>query len=396
MSLEPAVDGYSQTFESSYKYSACYRLPDDRCWRVSLCLNRNRNEEDLDCVEHRVMSVRPQTKRKSTLLDLFRRVVDFDKIPYLNDTITRVTLRTNVDTSECNAMRPWLKTHGVEFLGLALENQHIECIVDEDITSVVNYRPIELYQGIYPVNLLYIPYDRLERTPRDISEIYQEGVFKVLVEDQFFLLKEPSSPESGEALHQELMNLLRLNLSSNIVRLKGIAISEHPYTTTPKPVPSFVVRGFLTEYQEKGDLGTILRSKAEISWAQRVEWAIHIGNGLKVMHEADLTHMDLKCSNVVVNNANEAGLIDISGIGGMSWGWRAPEMKTEKNPFDRPLLDRQLNDIYAFGVVLWEIATGEEPDGRSYIFDYPVSTSRNRIPQLCSNAFYQAQQPALR
>ena len=125
----------------------------------------------------------------------------------------------------------------------------------------------------------------------DISEIYQEGVLKVSVQGQFFVLKEPSSPESGGILHQELLNLLRLNLPSNIVRLKRIAISEQPYTTKPKPVPSsFVVRGILIEYHEKGDLSAILRSKEEISWTERVEWVIHIRNGLKDMHAAGLAH----------------------------------------------------------------------------------------------------------
>ena len=72
------------------------------------------------------MSIRPRTKRETAMRDLFWLVVHFDKILFVGDTITRITLRTNIDKSECDTICPWLKTHGIEFLALALENQNIE------------------------------------------------------------------------------------------------------------------------------------------------------------------------------------------------------------------------------------------------------------------------------
>ena len=237
MPLQPAPNGYSQHFESSYKYLAFYHHPDGRRWWLTMCLNRNRTQKDFDCIEHRVMSVHPRTKRQAALYTLFQFVVDFEKIPYLDNTITRITIQTVIGKREDENMYPWLNTRGIEFLGLALGRHNIECIVDEDITTVVKYRPVEFY-GL-PPRVQLISYDQLEKIPAALSGIYQDGVFKVSLHDQIYILKEPSSPDSGE--------VFSLDSSSNIVRLKGIAISQNPYTTDTKSTASaFVVRGILT------------------------------------------------------------------------------------------------------------------------------------------------------
>ena len=106
--------------------------------------------------------------------------------------------------------------------------------------------------------------------------------------------------------------------------------------------------------------------------------------------------MDLNCFNIVVNDDNEAVLININEIGGISWGLRASEMKIEDQSFIHFLLNQQLNDIYAFDVMLWEIAIDEElNEVMSSIILFQVRAFQNHIPHLCDNVFYQTQQLVL-
>jgi serine/threonine protein kinase len=70
--------------------------------------------------------------------------------------------------------------------------------------------------------------------------------------------------------------------------------------------------------------------------------------------------MDLKPSNIVLDEDDNAVLIDISGIGGVTHEWCAPEIRDEISPFDLPFQTRQLNDIWAYGKVLGEIASKVE------------------------------------
>jgi serine/threonine protein kinase len=67
--------------------------------------------------------------------------------------------------------------------------------------------------------------------------------------------------------------------------------------------------------------------------------------------------MDIKPSNIVLDNDGNAVLIDISGIGGVTHEWRAPEIRDEISPFDLPFQTRRMNDIWAYGKLLTEIAS---------------------------------------
>lgn len=68
-------------------------------------------------------------------------------------------------------------------------------------------------------------------------------------------------------------------------------------------------------------------------------------------------HMDLKLSNIVLDKDGIAVLNDISGVGGITHGWLAPEIRDEISPFDLPFQTRRPNDIWAYGKVLKEIAS---------------------------------------
>jgi serine/threonine protein kinase len=73
--------------------------------------------------------------------------------------------------------------------------------------------------------------------------------------------------------------------------------------------------------------------------------------------------MDIKPSNVVIDDSGNAVLIDISGIGGVTHEWRAPEIRDEISPIELPFETRRLNDIWAYGKLLAEIASnaGDSP-----------------------------------
>ena len=66
--------------------------------------------------------------------------------------------------------------------------------------------------------------------------------------------------------------------------------------------------------------------------------------------------MDIKPSNIVLDTEGNAILIDISGIGGVTLAWLAPEIRDEISPFDLPFEKRRRNDIWAYGKLLSEIA----------------------------------------
>jgi len=73
--------------------------------------------------------------------------------------------------------------------------------------------------------------------------------------------------------------------------------------------------------------------------------------------------MDIKHSNIVLDNDGNAILIDISGIGGMTYEWRAPEIQDEIDPFDLPFQTRRLNDAWAYGMLLKNIVSQVEDGG---------------------------------
>jgi hypothetical protein len=84
-------------------------------------------------------------------------------------------------------------------------------------------------------------------------------------------------------------------------------------------------------------------------------------SGLSVMHEAGLGHLDVKPSNVVLRNGEEAVLVDF-GLAGRklrpgcaSGPYGAPEVWVPKDPNASPLPA----DVYAFGCLMFEVLTGE-------------------------------------
>ncbi|GKZ37660.1 hypothetical protein AbraIFM66950_009309 [Aspergillus brasiliensis] len=87
-------------------------------------------------------------------------------------------------------------------------------------------------------------------------------------------------------------------------------------------------------------------------------WALQIGRALEILHTQQRTHLDIKPSNIVLDAAKNAIVIDISGTGGYTWEWLSPEMQntiqegTETPPAETSFSERVATDCWAYGRVL--------------------------------------------
>ncbi|KAK9865664.1 hypothetical protein WJX84_002223 [Apatococcus fuscideae] len=146
------------------------------------------------------------------------------------------------------------------------------------------------------------------------------------------------------------------------------------------------------EFMPRGDLWHALRGDAQrlLSWSKRGrQVALDIIRGLVFMHSKTVVHLDIKSCNVLLSGSGAAKLGDVGLARVLSregaqvsvqgtFEWAAPEVLMGQACTDKA-------DIYSFGVVLWEIITGEEPHLRALrpIREDEAPSSIGRIVDSC-------------
>ena len=193
---------------------------------------------------------------------------------------------------------------------------------------------------------------------------------------------------------REAKILYELN-SPYIIRFFGI-------TKTPEGeaiVMEYAANGSLYQFL---DLTRKRHLESSFSWKQRLKIAQDITRGLLLMHENKILHRDMKSLNVLLGENMEAKISDfgLSQIKSKSqttttglhvinnaYGsllWKAPETFSINNPYS----DKA--DIYALGIIFWEISTCQVPyegnDART-IESSVLRGERLRIPSSCPSGF---------
>ncbi|XWS28073.1 hypothetical protein CRYUN_Cryun25bG0034400 [Craigia yunnanensis] len=128
-------------------------------------------------------------------------------------------------------------------------------------------------------------------------------------------------------------------------------------------VTEFMVNGSLKQFLQKKDR-TIDRRK-------RLIIAMDAAFGMEYLHGKSIVHFDLKCENLLVNmrdpqrpvcKIGDLGLSKVRQHTLVSGGvrgtlpWMAPELLSGKSNMVSEKID-----VYSFGIVMWELLTGEEP-----------------------------------
>ena len=162
------------------------------------------------------------------------------------------------------------------------------------------------------------------------------------------------------------------------------------------------------EYIDGEDLAALLRRIGRLPVPKGVELARQLCSGIAAAHEAGMVHRDLKPANIMLDGRGRARITDF-GLSGLAEDFRSEE------PAGTPayMAPEQLrgetatpsSDIYALGLVLYEVFTGEHPfKGRNLqdLIDRqdtevpPPSTRIREIDPLVERAILRclARQPA--
>lgn len=146
--------------------------------------------------------------------------------------------------------------------------------------------------------------------------------------------------------------LMRQCQFPNILRLHGVCTEPGHYA-------------MVLELMER-DLSDLLQSTEDISEKKRWKIALDIAQGLWDLHRSNILHRDLKSPNILLDGGCRSKISDFglskvrtgSSIGGShvvgSVRWCSPEVIDGEAPTSS-------SDMYSYGMILWEIATGQIP-----------------------------------
>uniref|UniRef100_A0A3B3I7J8 Mitogen-activated protein kinase kinase kinase n=1 Tax=Oryzias latipes TaxID=8090 RepID=A0A3B3I7J8_ORYLA len=178
---------------------------------------------------------------------------------------------------------------------------------------------------------------------------------------------------------------------SNIIKLEGVCLEE----------PNLCL---VMEYARGGTLNRALTGR-RIPPHILVNWAVQIARGMHYLHEeavVPIIHRDLKSSNILLlekieNDDIGRKTLKITDFGlarewhkttkmsaAGTYSWMAPEV-IKSSLFSKG------SDVWSYGVLLWELLTGEVPyrgiDGLAVAYGVAVNKLTLPIPSTCPEPF---------
>jgi serine/threonine protein kinase len=181
---------------------------------------------------------------------------------------------------------------------------------------------------------------------------------------------------------------------------RAIAALNHPNILAIHDVGSEGdVHFAVTELLEGETLGTRLATGGPLVPSKAVEYAAEIAHGLAAAHERGIVHRDLKPANIFITNGGRVKILDFgiavhfspaaaendqtvagltnTGLIVGTVGYMAPEQV-----LGHPATTR--SDIFALGVVMYEMLTGTHPFRRSSAPETQTAILREDPPPLTS------------
>ncbi|XP_020299603.1 mitogen-activated protein kinase kinase kinase 13 isoform X2 [Pseudomyrmex gracilis] len=194
--------------------------------------------------------------------------------------------------------------------------------------------------------------DDWEISFEDISELQwlasgaQGAVFSGKLNRETVAVKKVKEPKETDIRHLRKLN------HPNIVQFKGVCTKS----------PSYCI---IMEYCPFGPLYDYLRNGGPVPPEKLVSWSKDIAAGMTYLHAHKIIHRDLKSPNVLIGQNEVVKISDFGTSRPMlesstkmtfagTVAWMAPEV-IRNDPCSEKV------DVWSYGVVLWELLSGEIP-----------------------------------
>jgi len=117
---------------------------------------------------------------------------------------------------------------------------------------------------------------------------------------------------------------------------------------------------FLMDYEDGTDFDIFLKENGKLTQKEIIHYSVSILKGLTHIHNAEVYHKDIKPANIYLKENNEPMLIDFGASvisADLSTPSYAPieQIKKHRDEYG------PYTDLYAFGVMLYEIVKGKKP-----------------------------------
>ncbi|XP_032081851.1 mitogen-activated protein kinase kinase kinase 13 isoform X2 [Thamnophis elegans] len=196
-----------------------------------------------------------------------------------------------------------------------------------------------------------------------------------------FRTEEVAIKKVREQSETDIKHLRKLK-HPNIIAFKGVCTQAPCYC-------------IIMEYCAHGQLYEVLRAGRKVTPRLLVDWSTGIASGMNYLHLHKIIHRDLKSPNVLVTHNDTMKISDFGTSKELSdkstkmsfagtVAWMAPEVIRNE-----PVSEKV--DIWSFGVVLWELLTGEIPykdvDSSAIIWGVGSNSLHLPVPSTCPDGF---------
>ena len=193
----------------------------------------------------------------------------------------------------------------------------------------------------------------------------KEHVGVVTCGSRAYILKKHLKSLQNRSFHRELEAYVSYDITSpHIVELVGYRVDVEDK-----------VDAMVLNYSVECDISGYIRRRYIRDSKLKCKWVAQIVHGLMTIHEAGITHGDLRCANVVLDENLDARIIDVVQGRAMTPGWSPWKYPAMESPYEPSW------DMYSLGASIWEILShGEEPSPKEALrFDFYDTNDKGEL-----------------